>query len=445
MVFPITKTSGATLINIILALVALGVLVTVHETGHFFAARLCGVGVEVFSIGFGRPILKLKRKGIEYKIGWLPLGGYVRMKGEDPESGQTADPDSFQLARWWKKIVIAASGPFSNFLFAALIFVIAFLLPGRVEDHYPVVGQAGGLFEQILAPGDSILSVNGKPVRGWYDFAAELVTDKPNQIIMERRGLRQTLTLPQVRLEELLEQVQPAVSSAVGEVSPGLPAWNAGLRTGDVIVKVDTVRVRDWFHMRELITGAGGDSVKLTILRGAALHEKTLPLQQNPMSDGRRMIGITQLMPVSYVQSYKPGEAVKNGISATLGFVAVNYTALYQLVSRPHQIKDSVGGPVMIYSLSSQSARKGVSNWLMFVAAISLVLMIMNLLPIPVLDGGHVLFALIQAVTGKPIPRRVQAILQNIGLALLLLLMGYAFYSDLKRVLLRAMSSLGRP
>jgi regulator of sigma E protease len=433
------------LFDIILALVALGVLVTVHETGHFLAARLCGVKVEAFSIGFGRPIFKLVRNGIEYKIGWLPLGGYVKMKGEALEDDAEEEEDSFRYTRWWKKIIIALAGPLSNLLLAVLIFIFTFMLPSKAEDLNPIVGKVSGNYELVFVPGDSILAVNGKPVKGWFHFLGSLDALQANDIELKRDGSKLTMTLPQIDIAAFSNDVYPFVPATIGDVSPGMPAWRAGLKTGDNIVSVNSIRVKDWYEMREMITLSSRDSVDLMVKRGDSLFQRVIALEGNPMTEGQKLIGIMQKMPVSYEQSYPPLQAVEYGVKSTLNFVVLNYVGLYKLISRPETIKSSVGGPVMIYSLSSQSAKKGWNAWLMFVAAISLVLMIMNLLPIPVLDGGHIMFAIVQGIMGKPIPVRIQIIAQNIGFVLLMLLMVYAFYNDFTKVFARAVSTMGKP
>jgi regulator of sigma E protease len=428
-------------LDIILALIALGILVTVHETGHFIAARLCGIRVEAFSIGFGKPLFRFRKKETDYRIGWLPLGGYVRMKGENPDDEVTDTAGSFQHATWWKKAVIAFSGPLANLLLALLIFIVSYLLPGRMEDHYPVVGRVKGNYSETFLPGDSIAAANGKPVKGWYNFLGTLSAKQQNKISLYRNGNELTLNLAPVDPADFALKVEPKVEAVVGEVNPGMSAWRAGLQPGDRILVIDGVKITDWYQMRELITGSQADTISLTLLRKNRLLEKRLDLEKSPLSDGQKLIGITQAMPVSYVQSNPPLQAVTGGITSTFGFLAVNYVSLYRMISRPETIKSSVGGPVMIYSLSRQSANKGLNNWFMFVAAISLVLMIMNLLPIPVLDGGHILFAIIQGITGKPLPHKVQVILQNIGLLLLLLLMVYAFYSDISKLIARMLSA----
>ena len=430
------------MIDVILALIALGVLVTVHETGHFCMARWCGVRVEVFSIGFGKTLFSFTRHEIEYRLGWIPLGGYVKMKGEQPDADEPPSSDSFAFARWWKKALIGLAGPTANLIAGLLIFIITFLLPNQVEDHYPVVGSATGEYAAYFMPADTLLTLNNIPVKGWYQFIGKLQKTSPNEIRLARMGHRLLLTLPAQTPESLMVHMLPRVPARVGDVNPGLPAWRAGLKTGDLILAVDSTSVSNWYTMRELITQPGRDSVRLTFQRNQQILHKTMPLEANPLDDKQRLIGITQYMPVSYTNHYRPLQAINYGWQSTFGFLAVTYSSLVKVIAKPALFKNSLGGPVMIVSLSNQSIQKGWNYWLMFIGCISLLLMMMNLLPIPVLDGGHIMFALLQAVRGRPLPQKVQIVLQNIGLTLLILLMLYAFYNDFSRVISRAISTM---
>lgn len=434
---------GGILLDFLLAVVALGVLVAVHETGHFLVALLCKIKVEAFSIGFGKPLIKFTRHEIEYRLGWIPLGGYVKMKGENLEEDATPSTDSFLFAPWWKKALIGFAGPFANLLFGLLIFILTFAFPGKTEDQRPVVGKSNSEYSLLLMPGDSIMAVNGTPVQGWYQFLAGLKADKPNEIKLARQSHRLTLTIPQVKQETFANAVLPAVPAIVGEVSPGMAAWNAGLKAGDIITNINGYPVSDWYEMRDCLQKTKLDTVLVTIRRGNNVMDRKLPLQVNPLAAGQRLIGITQVMPVSYAQSYTPKEALLFGFRSTENFIVLNYVGLYKLLSKPEQLKNSLGGPVMIVTMSNQSVHKGWNYWISFIAAISLLLMIMNLLPIPVLDGGLILFAFIQAIIGKPIPRKVQIVAQNIGMILLFALMLYAFYNDFTKVFARALSSAG--
>jgi regulator of sigma E protease len=436
---------GASLINIIISLLALSVLVIVHEGGHFIAARLCGVKVEAFAVGFGKPLFKYIKNEIEYRLNWIPFGGYVRMKGDNMEADAPTDEDSFIYTKWWKKAIIAFSGPFANLLFGLVIFILAFMMPNQSEDQYPVVGDVKGEWSGVLIPGDSVLAINNTSINGWYQFVSKLDAAKPNEIKLDRMGHKITLTIPQVKPDSFGTYVLPHVAAQVGEVSPGMPAWRAGLQAGDLILAVDGKAVKDWTEMRENITASSKDTVQLSIRRGKITFLKTMALEANPLSNKQRLIGITQAMPVTNKLTYTPPEALKYGFNSTVNFVVINYVGLYKMFSQPEQLKNSVGGPVMMMTMSNQSAKKGFSNWIMFIGAISLILMVMNLLPIPVLDGGHIIFAFIQAIMGKPLPRKAQIVLQNIGMAIIFALMLYAFYSDFTKVFSRAINSAGRP
>ncbi|MDZ4181297.1 MAG: RIP metalloprotease RseP [Candidatus Cloacimonadaceae bacterium] len=425
------------MVNLLLTIVALGVLITVHELGHFLMARAMGVGIEKFSIGFGKPIFSFTRNGIDYRIAWIPLGGYVKMKGEDPEDKDADEALSFTKKVWWKRALIAFSGPFANLIFGMLIFIISYMLPLTVEDHYPVVHESRGVWTEAFAPGDSIVSVGDVPIKGWYEFLGALSREKQSKITMKRDSALRTIVVSPTDLDSIYSALVPFVSTKIGEVFSGMPAWKAGLRVGDVITEVDSVPVADWYAMREQIVNSPRDTVLITIRRGDQTLTRSMSLKENIGMGDQKMIGISQYQPVKSVHQFTPPQALKNGVSSTFSFIAMNYAGLYQLILQPKQLGGSVGGPVMLATMSQQVGNKGFGYLLIFFASISLILMIMNLLPIPVLDGGHIMFCLIEGVIGRPVPVRIQALLQRVGLTLLLLLMVFAFYSDISGVLMR--------
>jgi len=426
--------------SLLLTIVAFGVMIFIHELGHFLAARSFGVEVEKFSIGFGRPILKFIRNGVQWSIGWIPLGGYVRMKGEDPESPEVSEGGSFQALRWWKRAVIALSGPFANLLFGILMFVVAFALPLKTQDHRPVIFKAEGKWETVFAPGDSIIAVNNKPVKGWLEFLSVLAMDGADRVELSRGAAKLAIPIAAADRDSLLNSLSPVLSTAVGEVYTGLPAWRAGLREGDVILSVDSVRVTDWYAMRERIVGTPGRHVRLTFRRGNELLTRDIVLEQNDAIGEQRMIGIGNYQPVEMTRQYSIPEAFRYGVPATFGYIGQYYNAIYKLFLKPEQLARNVGGPVMIATMSSEVGSRGIGYLIMFFGSISLILMIMNLLPIPILDGGHVMFCLIEGVTGRPVSLKVQSILQRIGFSLLIMLMLLAFYSDITKVLARVFS-----
>lgn len=424
---------------LVVTILAFALMIFIHELGHYLMAKALGVGIEKFSIGFGKPIFKFKHKEEQWQIGWLPLGGFVSLKGQDPDQ-DTDSEDSFLRKPWWKRALVVFAGPFANLILGLLLFIVSFMLPIRFSDHSPVVFKTEGIFSEVFVPGDSIYSVNDKPVQGYVQALGELSAKKDNVILLQRDSLKVAVKLPGNQVDSLLASVSPMVSTRIGEVYAGMPAWRAGIRDNDVVLQVDSVKVSDWYRMRELITQAPGNEVKLTLLRDGKKLVREVVLEENEALGSERLIGITNYQPVENVRQFGFGQAIVLGSSSALDFVVRNYEALFKLFAKPEQLAKNVGGPVMIATMSTQAGSKGAAYLIMFFASISLILMVMNLLPIPVLDGGHIFFYLIEGIFGKPIPFKIQAILQRIGLAILVLLMVIAFYSDLSKVFMRLLS-----
>ena len=430
------------MISLILMILALGVMITIHELGHFLAARAFGVGIEKFSIGFGAPIAEFEKKGIKYRIAWIPLGGYVKMKGEDPEdeSPEDVDPDElFSEKAWWKRAIIAFSGPFANLILGLLLFIIALMLPQHMEDLAPVIFSAEGVWSEHFMPGDSLISVNGKETAGFNQFLISVYETKDASISYQRGDEVLSLQVSAAQRDSLLRSLKPQVSTRIGEVFSGMPAWRAGLKAGDVVLEVDNVAVSNWYDMRSRIVSSPQGKVNLLLKRNEETFSRQINLEENIASDQGGMIGISQYLPVTQTMSYGPLEAVKFGALSTVNFITMNYKALYQLAKRPSQLKNNIGGPVLMASMSSEMSKKGASSMILFFGSISLILMIMNLLPIPILDGGHIMFSFIEGIIGRPVPLRVQAVAQRIGFMLLIALMLLAFYSDISKLVYRFM------
>lgn len=426
--------------TLLLTLLAFGLMIFIHELGHFLVARAFGVGIDKFSIGFGKPIVQWSHQGVQWRIGWIPLGGYVKMRGENPDGKAVDERLSFQKKAWWKRALIAFSGPFANLLFGLLLFVVSFLLPLHMEDQLPVIARAEGAWSSVFAPGDSLQSVNGVQIRGFSEYLEQLFTGGDKTIGFSRAGEARNVKVSASDLDSLMQSLYPRVDASVGEVIHKTPAYHAKLQPGDLITAVDSVPVGDWYAMRELITGSENDSVRLDLRRGGASLSKTLRLESSVATDAAKTIGIMQSQPVRYTRHFKPGEALRLGAYNCVNFVVMNYRMLWQLVQKPADLQKSVGGPVMIVSMSQQMGQKGFSYLLLFFAGISLMLMIMNLLPIPILDGGVILFSVIEGLIRRPVPQRVQSFLQMIGFFILVTLMVFAFYSDISSEILRYLS-----
>jgi regulator of sigma E protease len=423
--------------TLILTILAFGLMVFVHELGHFLAAKWSGVGIEKFSLGFGKAIWSVKRKGIEYRVGWIPLGGYVKMKGENPDDTVQDEKGSFRAISWWKKVIIALSGPFANLLFGMLLFIISYMLPMNIEDQRPVISKAEGKWSAVFTPGDSLVSFNGKRITGFSDFLEKLITDKQGILVLANNAQQRKLTVSPGEAESLAVSLSPASGTRIGEVIPKTPAYHARLLPGDLIVAVDSLPVSDWYVMRKIIIDSPKDTVLLTVRRGNKTFSKELRLESSMTTGAQKAIGIIQDQPVKYQRQFTFAQSLKMGTYSTINFITLNYQALGRLLQKPEELKRSVGGPVMIASMSQQIGSKGFGYLLLFFASISLMLMIMNLLPIPILDGGLILFALIEAVIRRPIPLRIQSLLQTIGFFLLMALMVFAFYSDISSEFLR--------
>ncbi len=426
--------------TLLYTILAFGVMIFIHELGHFLTARKLGVGIEKFSIGFGKPIKEWKRGGVLWRIGWIPLGGYVKMRGENPDAPDKDAADSFFRLAWWKKALIGFSGPFANLLLGLLLFIISFVLPVHVQDQYPVVSKATGAWENVFAPGDSIVSVNGKPVQGFSEFLENLMEKPVNSVLISRAGELKPVQIEAKDVYAPADTLLPIADTRVGEVVPKTPAYHAKLQPGDRITEVDSVKVTDWYAMRELIINSNRDKVLLTIEHDGRSFQKSLKLESSLNTGSNRAIGIMQYQPVRYDIRFNIWEAVRLGAYNTASFINLNYQMLGKLIRSPGELRKSVGGPVMIATMSQQVGQRGFGSLILFFGSISLVLMIMNLLPIPILDGGMILFSIIEGIIRRPIPLKVQSILQSIGFVFLMGLMILAFYSDISSEILRFMN-----
>jgi regulator of sigma E protease len=425
--------------NIIGAIIALGVLVTVHEFGHFVAARIFGVEVEKFSIGFGPKIFGFTKGKTKFLISAIPMGGYLKMKGENPDEEVENTEGSFQSKTWWQRSVIAFAGPFFNLIFALLIFILSFSIGRSFEDNMPVIGKINSESVQLLEVDDTILQVNGNEITGWNSIVEFVKEENSNTLNVLRNGEEVIIEDFQSDKASWYSDILPKAEAIIGEVAPGLPAYRAGLKKNDMITAINGKEVIDWYEMRKVIQSVESNTVIVTIQREDAIFKKEIELEEN-LLEGNRVIGITQYLPIKVHETYSISESVKYGTFTTVNFVYMYYQGLYKLLLKPSSLKSSLGGPVMIYTMSKQSASHGWDSILSFIAGISIILMVMNLLPIPVLDGGHIFFNFIEGIFRKPLPIKVQMIFQRAGFAVLLMLMFFAFFNDFSRIFKRSVS-----
>lgn len=432
-----------------------------HEFGHFFVARCVGVKVLKFSIGFGKALWSRKaRDGTEYVIAALPLGGYVKMldENEDEDVPEQEAHRAFNRQPMWKRVAVVVAGPLFNFLFAFVAYWFVFM--AGVNGIKPVVGAVvdGSLAEKGgFQVGDEILKIDGKPTRSWdehrlYLFDQALAHERVSVEVRTKDGqiaVRQ-LYLDEVPLSKLdagllengvgLYGYIPKIPAVVGSVQDGSPAAGAGLEVGDHIVSVGRHKIKDWQDLVSAVQPLAGKSTILDIERnGRRLELRLTPeaVQSQGKTIGR--IGISP-KPVSIPPAYRvhltygPLGAAARSAGNVWMMSVVTLKMLGKIVTLEVSAKN-ISGPLTIAQFAGDTVQLGWSSFLMFLAIVSISLGVLNLLPIPVLDGGHLLYYAVEAVTGGPLSKQVLVWGQQIGLAMLFALMSLAFYNDIVRLL----------
>lgn len=435
-------------------LVTLGVLVTLHEFGHFWVARRCGVKVLRFSIGFGKPIWsRFGRDGVEYAIGAIPLGGYVKFldarEADNPEL-VAHQPGEYNSAKIWKRICIALAGPAFNILFTFIAFWAMFVI-GR-PDFEPVIGKPDGLTAAAgLHAGDRILSVDGDSVESYSAVLLAIGEDsmlRHDAVVVARdaQGATQqhTIALSQLPADAandektitaigLVLQTPPAI---IGVVTPKSPADRAGLRVGDRILQVNDIPTATFADVVPAVAQEAAKNPTLTILVARDNQRVPLTVTAEPkQADGktRWMIGVGESRGMNALERYGPLRAVPAAFNEMWKTLRSTVGIIAGMVSGQASTKN-LSSVIGIAQVANVSAQMGIAWFLSFLGVISLSLGILNLLPIPILDGGHVLYYLIELVKGSPVSERAAMAGQYVGLALLVTLMSVAFYNDIARL-----------
>lgn len=454
----------ATILSFVLIL---GLLIFVHELGHFLVAKRAGVGVLKFSLGFGRRLFGFKKGETEYLVSAIPLGGYVKMVGEDPRevvvdqtgqafdgAGQPLDVErSFAHKSVWARIAIVLAGPGANFLLALLLFWGVFAFVGR-PAFPPVAGkpEAGSPAAVAdLRAGDRIVAVMGTPVRSWGEIqrAVEETQGKPVSIRIERRGVPQELTLTprQQTFTDLFGDEQqvwtigvgPFISTTVGRVMEGFPAAEAGLKVGDLIVAIDGEPVETWEELARRIHTRAEQEITLTVERGGQQFPIILTPKASTQQDasGRTVtVGLIGISPAEGFVYHRvdPLTALVDAGDRTIDTSLKIVWVLVKIVQGGVSPR-TIGGPILMAQMTGEQAQQGLLNLIFFTALLSLNLAVLNLLPIPILDGGHLFFFFIEMLRGKPVSVKKREMAQRVGLVLLVALMIFAFYNDVFRLL----------
>lgn len=446
--------------TILALIVTLGILVTVHEYGHFWVARRCGVKVLKFSVGFGKPLYRwFDKTGTEYAIAWIPLGGYVSML--DEREGDVSDeekPFAFNQQSVWKRIAIVAAGPVANFLLAILTYWVLFV--SGTSALAPVVGtvQPDSLaFEAGIEPQTELISIDGEAVHSWQDAGMQLLsrvgdTGQIRIVTQEWQGYSQTehsLSIQRWLAGEKepnpltaigVTPFSPHLEAIIGQVLPDGAAAESGLKAGDQLLRVNGKPVDDWMHWVRLVQESPDQELMLEIKRGDRSKTLSITPRLKRLDDGREIgyIGAAPKpaqWPEGMVRDVQYGvfEAVSHAVAKTGDMIGLTLDSIRKMVIGLISV-DNLSGPITIAQVASDSAKGGFESFLTFLAYISISLGVLNLLPIPVLDGGHLLFYLIEAVTGRPVPEKAQQFGLRLGMMLLAGLMMIAFYNDLMRL-----------
>ena len=440
-------------------LVALGVLVTIHEFGHFWVARRAGVKVLRFSIGFGPALWSRRaRDGVEYVVAALPLGGYVKMLDEregdvDPRDLQSA----FNRKSAWTRIAIVVAGPVANLILCVLLLWAMFVI-GR-PDYLPVAGTVDGIAQQAgIRAGDTLLSIDGRPTPTWTEAAYALLPaalDRKDVEVEVRMagGVQATRTLQLTRLPDDFDERQAialagimprhfVTTTTIGDVATGSPAAGT-LKAGDRIVRVDGKSVASFDAIAPLVqTAANRDgAVRLVFERdGRQRDARVLPIRSSDAGPARWILGVgpSRVTPEpDALLRYGPIEAVPHALSEAVYQTRQLFAMVGRAFTGAVSLRNTVGGPVTIGKAANEFANRGVAWFLSLLAMLSLSLGILNLLPVPILDGGHLLYYLIELAKGSPVSERIMAAGQMVGLVLIAGLMSLAFYNDIVNHLLR--------
>lgn len=437
-------------------IVSLGILVTFHEFGHYWVARRCGVRVLRFSVGFGKPLwTRIGRDGTEYVIAALPLGGYVKMLDER-EADVPADQldQAFNRKPLRQRVAIVAAGPIFNLLLCLLLLWGMFLV-GK-GDYQPLVGRADGIAAEAgFQSGDRILRIGDEPTQTWTHVAMSLmgagldrlavaveVTDVDGQSQVRQLDLGR---LPaDLKESELMREIglvpqQILLPPVIGMVAPGSPAEAAGLEPGDRIRSLDGLSLRGFDEVAPKVRAAGesGRPVIASIERKGAFFEVSLRPEASGDGESRTWrIGVGAAAATAEHDAllrYGPIEAVGAAFSETWRLTTATFGMLYRMVTGAASLQN-LSGPISIAQFANDSAQRGLAWFLFFLGVLSLSLCIMNLLPIPILDGGHLLYYLIEAIKGAPVSEKSLILGQYVGLAMLGGLMALAFYNDILRL-----------
>lgn len=450
------------MLTVLAFLIVLGVLIFVHELGHFVAAKAVGIGVPRFSIGFGPPTpLRFRRGETEYVVSWLPLGGYVKMASREEQEAMGAleggkvdehyPPERlFENQSLPARVLVLSAGVAMNAVFAWLVYTGLALATGEQRSPTTVVAwvdttalPSGARGLAAVPPEARVIRINGDTVTSWTAIRRHVLDPSSEWLRFEFANAAPVVvpvrgTATEAR-SAMASALKPAWTPRIGARQPGSPAERAGLEPGDVVVRVGDDTVRYWDDIARLVGPRAGDTLAVTLRRGdSTLQVVVVPELQtdrDPLTGMERTAAKLGVYPdVETVQvRYGVTEALAVGTRRTVDAIGLVFFTLRKMIVREISVRE-LGGPILIGQVSGQAARAGLEPFLVIMAFISINLAVLNLLPIPVLDGGHLVFLLIEGLRGRPLSLELRMRLTQVGMVVLLVLMVFVVANDVVRV-----------
>jgi regulator of sigma E protease len=422
------------LTNIVAFIIVLGFLIFAHEAGHFLVAKLFRVRVLVFSFGFGKRLFGFQKGDTDYRVSLIPLGGYVRMAGDTPEENHPNRDDEFLSKPKWQRFLILLAGPLANIIIA-IVFMAGIYMAG-VENEVipPVIAEVTEKMpaeEAGLKAGDRIVRINGETMNDFDDLrlAITLHSGTPLRVDYVRDGKPMTTILTPVREETDYGPVgragiRPLRELIVGRIIPGSAAETSGLRTGDRIVAVNGKPARDYSDFDPVVLASSNKPLALTVARGGSNIDIVLPAA--PLENRNPYRGF---LPPTEIRKFTLVPALRESVEQNWKMLKYAMTAIGRLFRAEGSVKE-LSGPISIARISGDMLRRGWMEVVALMAMISLQLGVMNLLPVPVLDGGHIMILLIEGVARRDLSMRVKERIQQFGFAVLAALMIVVLYND---------------
>lgn len=426
--------------TILAILFTLGILILFHEFGHFLACKKIGVRVEKFSLGFGPKLFGFKKGETEYCLSAIPLGGYVKLAGEDPHEKLKGKRWEFLSQNIPRRAIIIFSGPLANLLLAFLLFSLVPLIGIRIPAWHTnttigIIEEGSPAQKAGLKVGDKILAIGGEKINDWYDISFK-VRNRPGEklevsLLRERGKITKYLT-PEIDRTSgaIVLGILPDMPMEVGHLTLDYPAQKAGLKVGDKIVRINDQKINQWFQASQIIHNSANKELEFEIER----QRKNFTVKIIPKLDKRYQIGLIGIGPREITKRVGFLSAVEIGTTQTWHSFNTSCKAIWMLVSGQVSPREAVGGPIFIGQLVDQAVKMGIVYLLNLIATISVFLMIVNLLPIPIFDGGHILFLALEGMRKKPLSIRAQEIVQQIGLVIILFIAVFVIYNDLVRI-----------